>query len=129
MTRRPGEVGSSTVVLPMLLWVATLVAIAVIDVGAYLVAAARAQHAADAAALAAVGAADSQRREPPRQAAERVTGAVGARLESCLCVPGATVASVQVSVAVPGLVIPRLLDGRVEARARAVLVPADHDDP
>jgi len=121
---RTSEAGIATVALPMLIWIATLVAVVTIDVAAYLVAAARAQSLADAAALAAVA------RDIPgsgartgTEEAERVVAAGNGRLEVCDCLPGSEHARVTVSVIVPGLVIPTLGAGRVAADARAMLAP------
>jgi Flp pilus assembly protein TadG len=122
---RGAQEGTASVVLPMVLWIATLLAIVTIDLGAYLVAAARAQALADAAALAAVSADIVDRRGPgaPRAEAERVVRAGHGRLEHCACLSGSEVASTAVSVTVPGLVIPRLGAARVTAEASAVLAP------
>jgi hypothetical protein len=121
------EAGIATVLLPMTVWVATLVAIAAIDITAYLAAAARAQSLADAAALAAVtpdipGGAASR---SPRAEAARVVDAGDGHLEVCTCARGTERAAVTVSVEVPGLVIPSLGAGRVAAEAHAVLAPPD----
>ncbi len=124
------QAGIATVALPMLIWVATLVAVVTIDVAAYLVAAARAQSLADAAALAAVS------RDIPGSGtrtstaeAERVVAAGNGRLEVCDCHPGSEHARVTVSVIVPGLVIPSLGAGRVAADARAMLAPPEELAP
>jgi secretion/DNA translocation related TadE-like protein len=108
-----------------LVWVLLMLTIVLIDVGGYLVAAARAQNAADAAALAAVSTDVTLRpgNEPPREAARRVADAAGAALERCDCRSGAQRASVAVSVPVSGLVIPRIGMQRVTAVAQAHLVP------
>jgi hypothetical protein len=124
------ESGLATVALPMLVWIATVVAVVSIDVTAYLVAAARAQSLADAAALAAVvpdipGAAV----RTPIEEAERVVEAGQGELESCVCARGSEHAQVSVSVAVPGLVIPTLGATRVIAEAQAVLAPPDELAP
>lgn len=117
------ERGIATVALPMLLWVATLAAIAVIDIGAYLTAAARAQALADAVALAAVSSdiEGSVARSPIREA-DRVAMAGGGQLEVCTCRPDSRRAAVSVSVLVPGLVLPTLGASRVTADAVAALV-------
>lgn len=112
------ELGMATLVLPMLVWLATLCAIAVIDVGAYLVAAARAQSLADHTALAA---ASSLGGEQPIRSADAVAVRGGGQLEVCDCDDAAQV-SVRVSVPVPGLVIPRLGAARVVADATAAQV-------
>jgi hypothetical protein len=112
--------------LPMMLWVATLVAIVIIDIGAYLVAAARAQSLADGAALAAVSTdVPGGRGQIPYTEAERVAHAGGGRLEECRCIGGRERATVTVSVAVPGLVLPTLGASRVAADASAILAPPD----
>jgi Flp pilus assembly protein TadG len=115
--------GFATVALPMLLWIGTLAAIAVIDLGAYLTGAARAQALADAVALAAVSAdLDGARSLSPIREADRVAIAGGGQLEACTCTTGAGRAAVRVSVAVPGIVLPSLGAGRVAADAVAALV-------
>ena len=120
------ESGFATLVLPMLLWVATLVAVATIDIGAYLVAASRAQALADAAALAAVSAdVPHSTSGSPRRAAARAVRAGDGELEECDCVTGTEHASVDVSVRVPGLVIPSLGASRVTATAQAMLAPPE----
>lgn len=116
-SRRSDETGVATLFLPLLVWITTLAAIVIVDVGAYLVAASRAQHLADAAALAAV----SGDVRGPRGAAARVAAAGAGSLESCDCIAGRPV-EVVVSVAVPGLVIPNLGARRVAASARAGVV-------
>lgn len=115
--------GVATVVLPLLLWIGTLAAIAVIDLGAYLTAAARAQALADAVALAAVSAdLDGTRPSSPIREADRVAVAGGGQLEACACTLGAARAEVRVSVVVPGIVLPSLGAGRVAADASAALI-------
>jgi Flp pilus assembly protein TadG len=123
VTRRTGatwrgdQAGVATLFLPLLVWIATVAAIVVVDVGAYLVAASRAQQLADAAALAAV----SGDVRGPRGAAGRVVAAGAGSLDRCDCVAGQP-AEVVVSVAVPGLVIPSLGARRVAAVARAEVI-------
>ena len=114
---RADEAGFATLFLPLLVWVATVATIVVVDVGAYLVAASRAQQLADAAALAAV----SSDVRGPRAAASRVVDAGAGSLDTCDCVAGRP-AMVIVSVAVPGLVIPSLGARRVAASARAEVI-------
>jgi len=124
------EDGVATVVLPLVLWTATLVAVVVIDIGAYLVAASRAQTLADAAALAAVSAdVVGARAGSPATEARRVVRAGAGRLEDCHCPRGAERATVAVSVEVPGLVIPTLGAARVTAGASAILAPPDDLPP
>ena len=117
--RMPGarEAGAVTLVLPLVLWTAVLAAVVVIDLAAYLVAAARAQGAADSAALAAV----AEDVRSPREAAGRVAEALGGSLDRCDCPSGRGRAEVEVSVPVPGLVVPALGATRVTATARAEL--------
>ena len=103
--------------LPLLLWVAVVATVVLIDLSGYLTAAARAQQLADAAALAAVS--DDVR--GPRTAATAVAEALGGSLVACDC-DRAGHAEVVVGVPVPGLLIPRVGAGRVEAMARATLV-------
>src|SRR5690606_22842759 len=67
----------------LLLWVGLLLAIAMVDVGGYLVAAGRAQGAADATVLAAVAAGIAG--ADPVSAAVTVAAANDARLERCTC--------------------------------------------
>jgi hypothetical protein len=107
-----------TLALPLVLWTAVLSAVVILDLSGYLVAAARAQTLADAAALAAV--ADDVR--GARAAAARVVEAGGGSLDHCGCPDGSGRAQVVVSVPVPGLVIPSLGASRVEATAAAELV-------
>jgi hypothetical protein len=112
----------------LLLWWGLLLGVASIDVGGYLVAAARAQHAADAAALAAVGVTGDGPGPVPaaRTIAERNDG----RLERCDCTAGRTPVSVAVSVPVPGIFVPRVAGAqRVTATADATLVHDPELDP
>lgn len=113
-------------VLPLVLWFATVVVIVVIDVGAYLVAASRAQGLADGAALAAVAASvPGYDGVGPEAEAARVVAAGGGELEACTCPARAEHARVTVSVPVPGLVVPRVGASRIEADASAMLAPAE----
>ena len=107
----------SGLALPLALWVAVVSAVVLIDLTGYLVAAARAQQMADSAALAAV----SEDVRGPHGAAAAVVEALGGSLVACDC-DRAGRAEVVVGVAVPGLVIPRVGAGRVEATARAELL-------
>ena len=103
--------------LPVLLWVAVVAATVLIDLSGYLVAASRAQQMADSAALAAV----SGDVRGPRAAAAAVVEPLGGSLIACDCDRTGR-AEVIVGVDVPGLVVPRVGAGRVEATARAELV-------
>lgn len=111
----------ATLVLPLVLWTTLLAGVVMIDLSAYLVAAARAQQVADAAALAA--ASDAVR--GPRVAAERVASAGAGSVTACDCPQGTGRATVTVSVEVPGLLIPRLGASRVSATATAALTEPD----
>ncbi|MFA9432391.1 pilus assembly protein TadG-related protein [Egicoccus sp. AB-alg2] len=130
--RRPGqrawrfqaEDGVATLIFPMLLWVAVVAGVALVDVGAYLVAAARAQQLADASALAAVSVDVPPGGGDPRVEARRVTDAGGGRLDACDCRRGSEQASVTVSVPVDGLFVPTFWARRVSADADAVLTDA-----
>lgn len=129
-TDRGSASGLATIALPMLVWIATIVAVVVIDMTAYLVAASRAQSLADAAALAAVVAdIPGARVRTPTAEAERIVQAGDGQLESCACRRGSEHTQVTVSVAVPGLVIPTLGATRVTAEARAVLAPPEELAP
>jgi hypothetical protein len=114
------EHGSVAVWLPSLLVLAVMVAVVVLDLGGHLVAVSRAATLADSAALAAVSA-DVPGGESPRSAAVHVVDAGGGRLETCDCLAGSRRARVRVSVAVPGVVWPRLGAARQGADAEAVL--------
>lgn len=103
--------------LPLILWVSVVAAVVVLDLTGFVVAAARAQQLADAAALAAVSA-DVR---GPRAAAAGLVEAGGGSLVACDC-DRAGQAEVVVGVPVPGLVVPRVGARRVEATARAGLV-------
>jgi hypothetical protein len=107
----------SGLTLPLALWVSLVAAVVMIDLTGYLVAAARAQQLADAAALAAV----SVDVRGTRAAATTLVEAGGGSLVACDC-DRAGHAAVIVGVPVPGLVVPRVGAARVEATARARLV-------
>jgi hypothetical protein len=102
--------------LPLMLWVAVVAGVVLIDLSGYLVAASRAQQLADSAALAAV----SGDVRGPRAAATDVVEPLGGSLIACDC-DRTGHAEVVVGVAVPGLIVPRVGAGRVEATARAEL--------
>ncbi|WP_211262258.1 pilus assembly protein TadG-related protein [Nitriliruptor alkaliphilus] len=115
------ESGALATPVLLLVWCGLCLAIVVVDVGAYLVAASRAQGAADAAALAAV-AADLAQPAPPHIVARSVAGRNRARVESCHCRAGSGRVEVEVSVPVGGVVISRVGMQRVTASAEAELV-------
>ncbi|MEX2328189.1 MAG: Rv3654c family TadE-like protein [Nitriliruptoraceae bacterium] len=115
------EAGTASLLMPGVLWITIVIAIVLIDVGGYLVAAARAQTLADSAALAAASASHPSERTDPTRAARQVVETGGGRMESCRCrrrMPGVTV---EVSVEVPGVMVPALGATRVRATASAVL--------
>jgi Flp pilus assembly protein TadG len=125
VTRRwHDESGTLATPVLVLVWCGLCLAIALVDVGAYLVAASRAQGAADAAALAAV-ASDLAQPAPPHIVARSVAGRNRARVESCACRAGTGHVEVAVSVPVGGVIISRIGMQRVTASAEARLV----DDP
>ena len=84
----------------------------VVSVGGVAADRARAQLAADAAALAAVAESATYGHGDPETAARDFARINGARLVNCLCAAGATASQVTVAV------------GDVEARARAVFDPS-----
>lgn len=107
-----------------------LVAVALLlvtDLAAYVVAAERAQGAADAAALATVAVSDPRGGigGPPRAAAARVARASGAELLGCRCRPGTEEVEVRVVTPVRAIAVTRFAGRGVEAVARARLVPDD----
>lgn len=123
MTRPPHEDGSAVLILAPALVAVVMLAVAVVDVTAYLTAAAGAQAAADAAALAAATARDHPTaRGDPEERARRIAAASDARLERCRC-RGSTPVEVEVSVEVRAVVITRFAGRRVHAVANAELVP------
>lgn len=105
--------------------VGMLLSTVVLDATAYLVAAARAQTAADTAALAAATIAhpNGGRRGDPRAEAALIAREGGARLTGCACARGSEQVEVTVAVDVPALVIPRFAAREVTAVATATLVP------
>lgn len=129
---RRAEGGSAFwVAWPTLALVALALLLAV-DLAAYLVAAERAQGAADAAALAAVAASDPRARAShldgppggsPRAVAARVARGMGAELVACDCAPGAGEVEVSVTVDVRAIAVTRFAGREVEGTARAHLVP------
>jgi secretion/DNA translocation related TadE-like protein len=121
----PGERGSVSVVLAAGALLFCTFALAIADLGSMLLARARAQAAADAAALAAVvqQAPVLGRGSDPEGAARTVAEENGASLTSCTCTVGTADADVEVTV-VPRLAfIPAWRDRVVRARARAELDP------
>jgi len=120
----PGEEGTALLAAGVALAVVGLALVLVLDLTAYLVAASRAQAAADAAALAAVTHSDPRGRTPgdPRAAARRVAAVTGARVIVCRCAPGTTEVSVTVVVDVRAIAADRFFGTTVHATASARLV-------
>lgn len=124
MTRREGAAEEGSLATPFLVVLLTsvLLVTALVDAGAYLAAAARAQGSADAAALAAASA-DVVQPAPAHVVARSVAGRDGARVEACTCHAGRPRVEVTVSVPVGGLVVARTFGAaRVTASAEAQLV-------
>lgn len=119
-----GDRGSATVVVAAVIGSLLVFALGVADVARVLVTAARAQAAADAAALAAAQSLAIPDAGEPVDVAGEFAVRNGAALESCECEPGTFVATVSVRTQVGELFL--FGDGRsVTAEARAqVDVPA-----
>jgi secretion/DNA translocation related TadE-like protein len=127
--RRSHEAGSITVIAAGVMVVLAVMALATADVARALLVAARAQNAADAAALAAVQEQAEPTGSPPVDVAGRFALANGATLVACDCPPDGTGATVTVRMPVDGLLL--LRPGRtVTATARAELdLPASSANP
>jgi secretion/DNA translocation related TadE-like protein len=112
--------GSASIVVAALLALAVVLSLGAADLGRVLVRVARAQTAADAAALAAAQELAVPGGRRPKEVAAEYATANGAALRSCACPIGGVDAVVEVAIEVGGLLIAR--DGRVvAARARAVV--------
>lgn len=124
-TRLRSEDGQAALLLAPMLVAVVMLAVAIVDVTAYLAAASEAQSLADAAALAAVTARDHPAtRSDPSGRAHRVAVMGGGRLERCDC-GGRGPVEVEVSVEVDAAVITRFAGRRVYAVASAELIPVD----
>lgn len=123
MTRWRGEDGFLLTAAPAAMMVAIVLTVALVDIGSYLVAAARAQGLADAAALAAVSVEVDRGTVPPRQVAAALVRRGAGELEACDCRAGSGRVEVAVSVPVDGILVPRLVVQRVTADAAAELTP------
>jgi secretion/DNA translocation related TadE-like protein len=121
---RSAQRGSVSIVVVALISVALVLAIGVADLARVLTCAARAQTAADAAALAAAQELASPSDLEPSDLAAAYAQRNGAVLTACSCDTGGTEAVVTVTVQVGPLVLAP--DGRVvTARARAIVeIPA-----
>ncbi len=117
-----GWVGLTTVALVLVL---------VVDLTAYLVATARAQGAADAAALAAVAVSDPRGglTGDPRTVAARVAVEAGGELRRCDCARRQGEVEVTVAIPVRALAVTRFAGRSATATARAHLVPRDTSRP
>lgn len=115
-----GERGSVSIVAAAIVAMVMVVALGAGDLARVLVAAARAQSAADAAALAAAQELALPTGPAPGDVAARFAELNSAELVECRCDPGTLEATVRVRVAVGHLAT---LGGErsVEARARAVV--------
>lgn len=122
--RGASERGSVSIVVVALLAVALVLTMGVADLARVLTCAARAQTAADAAALAAAQELATSGGAQPIELAASYAERNGAVLSACSCEAGGTEAVVTVTVQVGSLVLAP--DDRVvTARARAVVdVPA-----
>ena len=117
---RDGELGSVSVVVAAILLVTMVLALGAADLARVLVAASRAQTAADAGALAAAQSlAFPGEIEPAATAADLVVRN-GGLLRSCGCEPGTFEARIEVEMPVGRLFLSSD-DLVVEARARAVV--------
>ena len=128
-TRLSREAGSITVIAAGVMVVLAVMALATADVARALLVAARAQNAADAAALAAVQEQAEPTGTPPADVAGRFAVANGATLVACDCPADGTGATVTVRMPVDGLLL--LRPGRtVTATARAELdLPGSSPNP
>lgn len=124
---RAGErqAGSISIVLGIGSLTFLLFALAVADLGSMLFTRARAQAAADAAALAAIvqQAPVLGQGDDPEGAARAAAAANGAALVSCTCRVGETTATVEVSIVPRIAFVPAWQERVVRARARAELDP------
>lgn len=127
MTARggPDDGGGAILLVGVVLAVAAGLGVLVVDLTAYLLAAGRAQAAADAAARAAVAITDPRGRVDGDALADATTivNAHGADLRSCDCGDGTDRVTVEVAVLVPGLVVPRFAAREVTATSAARLAP------
>jgi secretion/DNA translocation related TadE-like protein len=115
-----GERGSVTVVAAGMLVVLFVLVLGSADVAKTLAAVARAQTAADAAALAAAQEQGAPTGPGPEALAREYAASNGATLVECRCPPDGTEASVGVQAEVGGLLFLAGVD-RVTATARAIV--------
>jgi secretion/DNA translocation related TadE-like protein len=114
-----GERGSVTILAAASLVLAAVLVLASVDIMRAAQGGARAQTAADAAALAAAQEIALPSGETPADMAAEFATRNGATLVSCTCQPGTAEAVVEVSVTIELVFVG--LDRVVHARARAVI--------
>jgi secretion/DNA translocation related TadE-like protein len=113
-----------SVVVAAAIGMSLAVAMGTADVGRALIARARAEAAADVAALAAAQELAVPSETDPAAIAADYAARNGARLVSCACSSGTADATVRVAVGIGGFLLP-LADRDVVATARAIVdVPA-----
>lgn len=115
-----GERGSVSVVVAAVAALSLVMSLLVLDLWRAVIARARAQTAADAAALAAAGSMWSRDGPDPASAASEYAERNGATLESCACPPGGSEAVVTVRITFGVATIPGA-NRDVRATARAVI--------
>ncbi len=118
--RPRGERGSVSVVAAAILLATMVLALGAADLARVLIAASRAQTAADAGALAAAQELAFPGEVEPGVIAADLVARNGGRMRACLCEPGTLEARVEVEVPVGRLFL-SLDDVVVAARARAVV--------
>ena len=118
--RMERERGSVSVVVAAMVGMALVVSMGVADVGRALIARSRAEAVADLAALAAAQELAFPSGVDPATLAADYADRNGARLVSCSCAAGTSVATVEVAVPVRGFLLP-LADRDVIGIARAVV--------
>ena len=117
---RDGELGSVSVVVAAILLVTMVLALGAVDLARVLVAASRAQTAADAGALAAAQSLAFPGEVEPAATAADLVIRNGGLLRSCGCEPGTLEARIEVEMPVGRLFL-SADDLVVAARARAVV--------
>jgi secretion/DNA translocation related TadE-like protein len=115
----PYQRGSVTIVAAAVLFLTGILALASVDVMRAVEAKARAQTAADAAALAAAQELALPSGQSPADAAAELAARNGAALVSCACDPGGSDAVVEVTVTAPMVLLGP--DRTVMSSARAVV--------
>ena len=116
---KDGERGSVSIAVVGLTAVVAVLLLGLADLTGFLLARAKAQTAADAAALAAAGELVPGARGQPSREARRFAQANGGEMIACDCRPGTREAIVRVSVPVHFQVLRVLGIDAVQSRARA----------